>query len=91
MNGWAQRILGGMMPVNQQNVPYPQVMNPMQMMGNVMQAMRNPMAFVRQRLPGIPEEVFKDPTGNGVLQYMMQNMGVTQQDVQNAANQIPKY
>lgn len=95
MSGWDQRILGnpmmqpGMpqqMPVNQ----IPQFASPMQKMGAMMQAMRNPAQFVRQRLPQIPEEAFNDPSGNAVLQYMMNNMGVTQQDVQNAMNQIPR-
>ncbi len=60
--------------------------NPLQRLSYIMQAMRNPAAFVRQNLPGIPEQAFNDPTGNGVLQYMQQNMGVTAQDIQNAAN-----
>lgn len=64
--------------------------NPMQKMQYIMQAMQNPAAFVRQHLPGIPEQAFSDPSGNGVLRYMMQNMGVTQQDVMNA-NQIPRF
>lgn len=65
--------------------------NPFQKMNYIMQAIRNPAAFVRQNLPGIPEEAFNDPTGNGVLQYMRQNLGVTDQDIQNAANQMPRF
>ena len=57
--------------------------NPLQMMQSFAMAMRN--------LPGIPEQAFNDPTGNSVLQYMMQNLGVTQQDIQNAANQMPRF
>ena len=67
----------------------PQFANPMQKMSYIMQAMRNPAQFVRQHLPGVPEQAFQDPTGNAVLQYMQQNMGVTQQDVQNAMSRIP--
>ena len=68
----------------------PQFVNPMQKMQYILQAMRNPAAFVKQHLPNIPEDAYKDPSGNGVLQYMMNNMGVTQQDISNAANQIPR-
>lgn len=68
--------------------PYP---NPMQQAASFMAAMRNPVAFIRQNLPGIPEEAYNDPSGNAVLQYMMTNMGVTPQDVQNAVGQMPRY
>lgn len=65
--------------------------NPIQRMNYILQAMQNPAQFVRQNLKGIPEQAFNDPTGNSVLQYMMNNMGVTQQDIQNAAYQIPRF
>lgn len=68
-----------------------QFANPIQKMNYIMQAMQNPAAFVRQHLPGIPEQAYSDPTGNGVLQYMQQNMGVTQQDIMNAESQIPRF
>ena len=102
--GWYDRI-NNAMPVQQpQMQPYPQQTsapagarsnasfnNPMQRMSQMMQAMQNPMAFVRQNLKGIPEELFNDPTGNSILQYMQSNMGVTQQDIRNAESQIPRY
>lgn len=69
----------------------PSFQNPIQKMNYIMQAMRNPAAFVRQHLPGIPADAFNDPTGNAVLQYMQQNMGLTQQDIQRAASQIPHF
>jgi hypothetical protein len=69
----------------------PQFMNPIQKMSFIMQAMQNPAQFVRQHIPGIPEQALNDPTGNSVLQYMQQNMGVTQQDIMNAQKQIPRY
>ena len=68
----------------------PQFQNPIQKMNYIMQAMQNPAQFVRQHLSGIPEQAFNDPTGNAVLQYMQQNMGVTQQDIMNASSQIPQ-
>ncbi len=68
----------------------PQFANPMQKMNYLMQAMRNPAAFVKQHIPNIPDEVLRDPTGNSTLQYMQQNMGVTQQDIMNAQAQLPQ-
>lgn len=91
MSGWDQRILGNSMMQSRVPQQAPQFANPMQKMGAMLQAMRNPAQFVRQRLPQIPEEAFNDPSGNAVLQYMMNNMGVTQQDIQNAMNQIPRF
>lgn len=92
------QLFGGQSPIQQQLMPKPtpmmsgvQFANPMQKMNYIMQAMRNPAAFVRQNLPGIPEQAFNDPSGNTVLQYMQQNMGVTQQDVQRAYSQIPQF
>lgn len=99
MSGWEQRILGGgtqqfQAPVQQQ----PQMQhngiqfaNPVQKMNFIRQAMVNPAAFVKQYLPGIPEQAFQDPTGNAVLQYMVNNMGVTQADIQNARSQMPMF
>lgn len=69
----------------------PQFANPMQKAAYIMQAMRNPAAFVKQHMPDIPDEVLRDPTGNSALQYMQQNMGLTQQDIAYAQNQIPQY
>ena len=69
----------------------PRFANPMQKVGYILQAMRNPAQFVRQHVNGIPESAFNDPTGNSVLNYMQQNMGVTQQDIMNAQNQISQY
>ena len=77
---------------SQQSMVYgvPQFQNPIQKMQYIMQAMTNPAQFVRQHLRGVPEEAFSDPTGNAVLRYMQQNMGVTQQDIQNVSAQIPR-
>lgn len=66
----------------------PQFASPMQRMGYIMQAMRNPAQFVREHVSGIPESAFSDPTGNSVLNFMQQNMGVTRQDIMNAENQM---
>lgn len=63
--------------------------NPFQRFGEMMAAMRNPMAFVKQKFPDIPDQILNDP--NQVLRYMQQNCGVTDQDIQMAASQIPRY
>jgi hypothetical protein len=87
LNGQQPQIKNQMaMPITRS----PQFLNPIQRMNYILQAMQNPVAFIRQNLPGIPDEAYNDPTGNSILRYMMNNMGVTQLDVQNAANQIPK-
>lgn len=97
MSGWEQRILGGMQP-NMTAQQQPQMQhngiqfaNPVQKANFIRQAMMNPAAFVKQYLPGIPEQAFQDPTGNAVLQYMVNNMGVTQADIQNARSQMPMF
>lgn len=82
------------MPQQMQSQTQPQMSNmpsanPVQQMASIYQAMVNPSAFVKEHLPGIPEQICNDP--NQVLQYMMQNLGVTQQDIQNAARQIPRF
>lgn len=78
----------GQVPQQPMITGIPQFMNPVQKMSFIMQAMQNPAQFVRQHLSGIPEQAFQDPTGNMVLQYMQQNMGVSQQDIVNAQNQF---
>ena len=87
--------MSGQMPQQQPSTPFrptvsgiPQFANPLQKMNYIMQAMRNPAQFVREHVSGIPESAFNDPTGNSVLNYMQQNMGVTQQDIYNAQNQM---
>lgn len=90
MNPLYQQIMGAAAPQNGMTAGM-QFTNPIQKMNYIMQAMRNPSAFVRQHLPNIPDQAYSDPTGNGVLQYMIQNFGVTQQDIQNAARQMPKW
>jgi hypothetical protein len=63
--------------------------NPLQKMNYIMQAMQNPAAFVKQHIPNLPDQIANDP--NQILQYMQQNMGVTQQDIMNAQSQIPRF
>ena len=67
----------------------PQFSNPIQKLNYIMQVMRNPAAFVKQNIPGIPDQILNDP--NQILQYMQEHCGVTQEDIQRAANQIPRF
>lgn len=87
MNGWYNRI-NSIAPAQHMSQVPAVAGNPMQRIGQIMQAMRNPAAFVRQHL-NIPDQIANDP--NAILQYMQTNMGVTQQDIQNAASQIPRF
>lgn len=88
------QMMGGGMPAQAQAQPMNPMMsgmrftNPIQKMNYIMQAMQNPAQFVRQYMPNLPQEISNDP--NMILQYMQQNMGLTQQDIQNAASQIPQ-
>lgn len=66
----------------------PNMTNPMQRAAYMMEAMRNPAAFVRNVFPNMPREISND--ANRVLQWMQQNLGVTQQDIRNVQNQIPR-
>ena len=66
-----------------------QFQNPVQKMNYIMQAMKNPAAFVKQNLPGIPDQIVNNP--ESVLQYMRKNYGVTDADIQQAASQIPQF
>lgn len=93
INPLYQQIMGGGMPMQAPQMnPMMSGMrfaNPIQKMNYIMQAMQNPVAFVRQNIPNLPQEISNDP--NRILQYMQQNMGVTQQDIQNAQAQIPMF
>lgn len=66
----------------------PSFQNPMQKMQFVMQAMQNPAAFVKQAFPDIPEGIQNDPSQ--ILQYLQQTRGITDQQIQQIASQLPK-
>ena len=67
----------------------PMFQNPIQKANYIMQAMTNPAAFVRQAIPNLPPEISNNP--NQILQWMQQNGMVTQQDIQNAMSQMPRF
>lgn len=66
-----------------------QFRNPWQKAQFLMQAMRNPAAFVKQHIPDIPENIQNDP--NQILQYLQQTRGVTNEQIQQLAQQIPRF
>ena len=87
---WYDRI-NGIQPQQQvQPQRYSGMMfqNPIQKANYIMQAMQNPAAFVRQALPGIPVDISNNT--NAILQYMKQNCGLTDMDIQAAASQMPR-
>lgn len=60
--------------------------NPIQRMQMVMNAMRNPAAYIKQRFPDIPDQYMNNP--NLIMQYLQQTRGISNQDIQNARNQM---
>ena len=63
--------------------------NPQNRMAQVMQAMRNPMPVIMQAFPDIPS--YMQNNANQILQYLQQNCGVTNAQIQQAAMQIPRF
>lgn len=63
--------------------------NPMQRMGQVMQAMRNPVSVVMQSFPDIPAYMQNDP--NQILQYLQQTRHISNEQIQNVINQLPRF
>ena len=87
MNPLYNQLMGG-----QKAQQVPQVsasMNPLQRMGQIMQAMRNPAQFVRNAIPDLPAEIANDP--NRILQYLQQTRGITNEQIQQIAGQIPRF
>ena len=84
MNPLYNALMGNMSSNNS-----PVSMNPMQKFGQVMQAMRNPATFVKQAFPDIPAAIQNDP--NQILQYLQQTRHISNEQIQNVMNQIPKY
>lgn len=64
-----------------------QFQNPMQKAQAIMQAMRNPAEFVRQHIPDLPENIANNP--DQILNYLQQTRGITQQQIQQIAQQNP--
>lgn len=62
----------------------PMFQNPVQKMQYIMQAMQNPAAFVKRAIPDLPENIANNP--NMILRYMQQTRGITDSQIQEAAN-----
>ena len=93
MNPLYQQLMGQSVPqqspAQQPMSGGPQFANPIQKMNYILQAMRNPAQFVRQAIPDLPDNIANDP--NQILQYLKQTRGITDQQIQMAAGQIPRF
>jgi len=69
--------------------PVQSVTTPIQRMNQVMQAMHNPMPVILQAFPDIPMYMRNDP--NQMIQYLKQTRHISDQEIQNTMNQIPKF
>ncbi len=67
----------------------PMFQNPVQKAAYILQAMQNPAAFVRKAIPDLPQNIANDP--NQILRYLQQTRGITNQQIQSLAQQIPGY
>lgn len=72
-------------PGNRPEIP----MSPMQKFNQVMQAMRNPLSVIYQRFPDIPSYMQND--ANQILQYLKQTRNISDQQIQDIINQIPRF
>lgn len=82
MNGWYDRIVGGI-PQN----PVPVFQNPIQKAAYIMRAMSNPVAFVKSQFPDIPDGIMNDPVQ--VRNYIQKTRGISDQQLQQIINQYP--
>lgn len=85
MNPLYNMIMSGQM--SQANAISLQAMNPVQKANFIMQAMMNPAAIVKQAFPDIPAEIQNNPTQ--ILSYLQQTRNISNQQIQNLANQHP--
>ena len=66
-----------------------QFANPMQKMSYIMQAMQNPAAFVKRAFPDIPDNIANNP--NQILQYIQQTRGISNETINQIAQQMPRF
>lgn len=76
-----------MQPTQLQQMPISNT--PVSRANAIYQAMMNPAAFVRQAVPDLPPQIANDP--NQILQYLQQTGRVTQEQIQQVANSIPRF
>ena len=84
MNPLFQQLVGGM--AQNQQVPAPNMMNPLQRINFIRQAMTNPAAFIKQRFPDIQDQMMNDP--NQILNYLQSTRGISNQQIQQLKNQF---
>ena len=65
------------------------MMGPIQKANAIYQAMQNPAEFVRRMVPDLPPEISNDP--NKILQYLQQTRGISNEQIQQIAGQIPRF
>lgn len=65
------------------------VQRPINKAAQVMQAMRNPMGVIMQAFPDIPSYMQNNP--GQMLQYLKQTRNISDEQIQNIMNQIPRY
>ncbi len=65
------------------------VQRPINKAAQVMQAMRNPMGVIMQAFPDIPSYMQHNP--GQMLQYLKQTRNISDEQIQNIMNQIPRY
>ena len=75
-------------PVQQPMSGAAQFANPVQKMQYVMQAMTNPAQFMKEKFPDIPENIMYDP--NKVMSYLQQTRGISNEQVNQVVQQMPK-
>lgn len=91
MNPLYQQLMGGtpqQAPAQQPGFSGMQFQNPVQKMQYIIQAMRDPVAFVRNAIPDLPPDISNDP--NRILQYLQRTRGITNEQIQRIAGQIPR-
>lgn len=92
-NPWYDRVNGAPAPQPRPQAPVinPEAMGAAQNAMQLFQTIRNPVAAaqaeLRRRMPGIPNEIMNNPMQ--ILEYMKQQMGMTNEDIQQAASMIP--
>lgn len=63
--------------------------NPVQKMQYILQAMQNPAAFVKQAIPDLPDSISNNP--NQILQYLQETRGISNEQIQQIASQMPRF
>lgn len=87
-------ILESVMPAPQASQQPPisgaaQFVTPFQKIQYVMNAMSNPAAFLKERFPDIPNDIMHDP--NRIMQYLQRTRGISDEQLKETMNKIPRF